>query len=135
MLPENAEPIGGVRTAVSARKKTRRTLDERVLVRFPALVRLLASAWSRLPPRSRVRRAFLSRFLRQACEAANRRDFDVLLLALDPDVEYRIDDLGGLVPPDLHGVHRGHEGYLHVWEEAIDAMEDVAVIRGSDRLR
>ena len=140
MSQGNVEMVGGVRTPVSVRRNTRRrSLDEQALVRFPALVRLLASGWSHLPPRSRLRRAFLSRFLRQACEAANRRDFEVLLLALDPEVEYRIDDLGGLVPPDLYGVHRGHEGYLHVWEEAIEAMEDVSldleeVIDCGDRL-
>ena len=36
---------------------------------------IFVSAWSRLPPRSRLRRAVVSRVLRQGCEAANRRDF------------------------------------------------------------
>lgn len=71
-----------------------------------------------------MRRAFLSRWTRQACEAANRRDFEFLFLPLDPEFEYRIDDLGGLVPPDMYGVHRGHEAFLRVWEAAIEAMED-----------
>jgi ketosteroid isomerase-like protein len=29
-----------------------------------------------------------------------------------------------VVPPDLLGVHRGHAGYLGVWEATIEAMAD-----------
>jgi ketosteroid isomerase-like protein len=129
MSEENAPPRdrAGVRTPVTVSAKSRRrTLDERLFVLFPVLVRALLSAWSRLPPRSRLRRAWLSRIIRQGCEAANRRDFDLLLLPFDPEIEYHANEssAGGFVAPDLLGVHRGHEGYLRIWEAWIEAMED-----------
>jgi ketosteroid isomerase-like protein len=130
MPEENAETGRGVRTLVTvAAKSRRRTLDERVFVRFPALARVFLSAWSRLPPRSRLRRAFLGRFLRQGYEAGNRRDFDFLLLGLDPEIEWHFDAsrVGGFLPPDLLGVHRGHEGYLRAWEAALEAVDDFKV--------
>jgi hypothetical protein len=69
---ENVEIVRGVRTRVSiSTQNRRRTLDERIFVLFPALARLVLSGWSRLPPRSRLRRAFLARLLRQGNEAVN----------------------------------------------------------------
>ena len=41
-----------------------------------------------LPPRSRLRQAALWRGMRQAVEAFNRRDLDVVTIAYDPDLEY-----------------------------------------------
>jgi ketosteroid isomerase-like protein len=128
MSQENVEVVRGVRTRVTvSTEDRRRTLDERILVRFPALVRLLASVWSRLPPRSRLRRAWTSRFVRQAVEAANRRDFELLLLLIDPEVEYEPFMAVGsdMVFPDLTGVQRGHAGYVHVWKQADDAYADL----------
>jgi ketosteroid isomerase-like protein len=132
----------GVRTPVSLPSETgRRTLDERMLVRFPGLVRALASAWSRLPPRSRLRRAMTARVFRQGFGAANRRDFDVLFLLLDSAVEFELPEslAGRFVPPDLVGVHRGHDGYLRVWEGLLEAWDDLKlepaeVIDFGDRL-
>ena len=105
----------------------RRTLDERFFILFPALARTLLSAWSRLPQRSRLRRAWLSRVFRQAFEAANRRDFDLLFLGLDPEIEYQANEnaLGGFVAPDLLGMHHGHEGYIHVWEVYTEVVENL----------
>jgi ketosteroid isomerase-like protein len=130
MSQENVEIVRGVRTPVAVPSETRRrTLDERIYVRFPALYRVLASAWSRLPPRSRLRRAWVSRIVRQGCEAANRRDFDLRLLLVDPEIEFQIQGspVGGFVPPDLLGVHRGHAGYLRIWEAGIEASEDLRI--------
>jgi ketosteroid isomerase-like protein len=127
MSQDNVESVRGVRSPFTvSTENRRRTLDERIFVLFPALARVLLSAWSRLPPRSRLRRAWLLRIMRQGCEAANRRDFDLLFLALDPEIEYHANEnaLGGFVPPDLLGVHRGHEGYLRVWEAMIEAVDD-----------
>ena len=131
MSQENVEVVRGVRTSVTvSTEDRRRTLDERIFVLFPALARILLSAWSRLPPRSRLRRAWLSRIMRQGCEAANRRDFRLLLLSIDPEIEYHANEspAGGFVLPDLLGVHRGHEGCLRVWEAMIEAIEDVKVV-------
>jgi ketosteroid isomerase-like protein len=128
MSQENVEVLGGVRIAVSVPYGTRRrTMDERMFVMFPALARVFLAAWSRLPPRSRLRRVWLSRTVRQACEAWNRRDFDLLLCGIDPDAEYRLPEslAGGYVPPDLLGFHRGHDGYRRVWKGVFEAWGDL----------
>ena len=128
MSEENVEIVRGVRTGVAVPSETRRrTLDERIFVRIPALVRVLASAWSRLSPASRLRRAILSRYFRRAFEAVNRRDFELFFLFLDPEIVFHFDEspVGGFVPPDLLGVHRGHEGYRRAWEAADEAFADL----------
>ena len=61
--------------------------------------------------------------MRQGCEAVNRRDFDLLFLFLDPDIELELA-VGGLAPPDLPPVNRGHGGYLRAWEAMLDSVED-----------
>ena len=70
-----------------------------------------------------LRRAITSWILRRAAAAVNRRDFDVLFLSFDPEIEFRFT--GGFVPPDLLGWQRGYEGYRRLWEEGIEAMEDL----------
>jgi ketosteroid isomerase-like protein len=127
MSEENLEVVGGVRTRVTISNTTRRSLDERILLRFPVLFRAMAVGWSRLPPRSRLRRAVTAGAARMAAEAANRRDFDLLLLGLDPALEYELPQslATGYVPPDLVGVHRGHEGYLRMWKGLTEVWEDV----------
>jgi hypothetical protein len=114
MSQENIEVVRGVRTPITVSTEARpRTLDERVLVRFPALARPLGFVWSRLPPRSRLRRAMNARLMRQAQEAAVRRDFELLFLRFDPEIEFEMAEnpAFGFVAPDAVGVHRGREGY------------------------
>ncbi len=78
-------------------------------------------------PYSRLRRAWLSRTVRQGSEAANRRDFELLFVGLDPRIEFEMPEslVGGYVPPDLVGVHRGHDGYLRLWESMVEAWPDL----------
>jgi SnoaL-like protein len=126
MSEENVKVARGVRTVLSVSTEPRqRTLDERILVRFPGLARAIGFIWSLLSPRSRLRRALVSRLVRQGCEAANRRDFELLFLLFDPAVEYhfRESPIGGFVPPDLMGVHHGHEDYYRVWQAGIEAFD------------
>jgi hypothetical protein len=126
MSEENVEVVRGVRTPVKVPGETTgRSLDERLLVRFPALGRLLVSAWGRLSPRSRLRQALLARFARKTFEAANRRDWDVLLLVIDPGIEYRPSD--GWRTLGLGDVYHGHEGYLEVWETGTEVMGDISL--------
>jgi ketosteroid isomerase-like protein len=126
MSEENVEIAHGVRFPVAVSGGTkRRTLEERIAVRFPRPAVMLASAVTRLPPRSRLRRVLLARAVRRAYEAANRRDFEVTFLLLDPDVEFRFS--GAFAPPGLAGWHRGHEGYRRVWEAGIEAWDDLRV--------
>jgi hypothetical protein len=92
MSQENSKTVSGVRYRVSLppeRVGARRTLDEQLFARVPSLYRLLAAAMRRLPTRSRLRRRLFARVSTRAVAAANRRDFEVLLLGFDPDIEYR----------------------------------------------
>jgi ketosteroid isomerase-like protein len=128
MSEENVEVVRGVRTPITVSPEARpRTLDERVLVRFPALARPLGFVWSRLPPRSRLRRAMNARLMRQAQEAAIRRDFELLFLRFDPEIEFEMAEnpAFGFVAPDAVGVHRGREGYRRVFQLVTEAWEDL----------
>jgi hypothetical protein len=60
-----------------------------------------------------------------AAAAANRRDFELFFLNFEPEFEMSFDEsaVGGFVPPDLVGVHRGHEAFLRVWEAGIEAID------------
>ena len=126
MSQEGVEVVSGVRYPVSVpseRAGQRRSLDERLFVRFPALFRLLADVPWRLPPRSRLRRLMLARGVGRAYAAANRRDFDVLFVSHDPRHEYRPS--GELMPPDLEAVFYGDDGYLELWRYWLEAFEDI----------
>jgi ketosteroid isomerase-like protein len=126
MSQENVEIVRGVRIALprhSGRTSQRRGLDQRLYVRFPALYRLLAATFMRLPPPSRLRRLMLARNIPQVYAAANRRDFDAVLVGWDPESEYHPS--GDLMPPDLEAVFHGREGYLKLWRYWLDAFEDI----------
>jgi ketosteroid isomerase-like protein len=131
-----------VRTPLTLPSPTRRSrsLDERLYVRFPTLLPRLLSAVMRLGPRSRARRAFLSRFVRRGWAASDRGDLDLSLCAYDPHVEIRWPESGAGAIPDLQGVYRGHKGFRQVWlamhdpwdvdvrlEEMIDAGDRLLV--------
>jgi hypothetical protein len=104
----------------------RRILEERLFVRFPALARLSTDAWMRLPPRSRLRRYLLTRFVSRACAAANRRDWDLVVCGVDPTIEYhpRNDQM----PPDLDSVFYGRDGYKTVWRAMAAAFDDLRLV-------
>jgi hypothetical protein len=126
MSQENSKTVRGVRYRISLpheRAGARRTLDERVYVRFPTLFEMLAGAATRLPPGSRLRRLVLVRFMQRALAAANRRDFDVLLLGFDPTIEFRPRGDWNLL--DLGGTFHGHEGYREMWRKMIEGFEDL----------
>jgi len=54
-----AKTVRGVRLPPAREARQHRTLDERILVRFPGLVPRLVGAWMLLPHPSRLRRAML----------------------------------------------------------------------------
>jgi ketosteroid isomerase-like protein len=125
MSQENVEVVRGVRYRISlpsGRASQRRTLDERLFLRFPAAYRVVADRLMRLPPRSRLRRLMLTHIAERAGAAVNRRDFDVLFLALDPGIEYH--PAGDQRPPGMDEVSQGHAGYREVWRQMIDSFED-----------
>jgi len=126
MPHENVEIVRGARSALpplSEKARQSRSLDQRLFVRFPALYRLLAGAVMRLPPRSRLRRLMLARSVGLAYAAANRRDFDSVLVGWDPGGQYHPS--GDLLPPDLETVFYGHDGYLELWRYWLDAFADI----------
>jgi hypothetical protein len=127
MPQENVETVRGARSSLrplSERASRRRSLDELLFVRFPSLLRLLSSALVRLPPRSRLRRLIVVRRIGRAYAAANRRDFDVVLVGMDLGIyEYRPSR--DLLPPDLEPVFHCRDGYLQLWRYWLDAFEDI----------
>jgi ketosteroid isomerase-like protein len=126
MSRESVETVRGARIArppLSDRASQRRTLDERLFVRFPAVYRLLAAAMTRLPARSRLRRSIVAHRVWRAYAAANRRDFDLVLVGWDPESEYHPS--GDLMPPDLEPVFYGHDGYRKLWRYWLDAFDDI----------
>ena len=117
-----------IRFATPRALRQHRTLDEAILVRFPALARRLLYLWSRLPNQSRLRRRLLVRGMAQAMSAANRRDFDVLMLGLDPEIDYRtVSGPRGSVAPDVIGHHYGHAGYRELWRLMMEGFEDLTL--------
>src|SRR3954451_6697520 len=126
MRQEKLETVGGPQIPLrplGERASRQRTLDQHVYVHFPTLYRLLADAVSRLSPRSRLRRLILARSVALAYAAANRRDFEVVLIGIDPEIEYRPS--ADMMPPDLETAFHGHDGYLQLWRYWLDAFEDI----------
>jgi ketosteroid isomerase-like protein len=125
MSQKNVEVLRGTRiplSPLSERAARRRTLDERLFVRFPALYRRVADLSTRLSPQSRLRRLILAYSIQRGYAALNRRDFEVVLMRSDPEVEYRPG--GDLIPPDLEQVFYGHDGYRRLWRRWFDAFDD-----------
>ena len=94
-----------------------RTLDQRLLLRFPRLTAAYVRLVGRLPASSRLRQAALGRGVRLGVEAYNRRDLEAAVVGWDPGFEYRpgrewVQD--GLVEP----CYRGLEGYRRYAEVA-----------------
>src|SRR5437868_13378321 len=126
MSQPNVQALRAARVALrplAERASQRRSLDERLSVRFPGLYRLLADALTRLSPRSRLRRSLVARRIQRAYAAANRRDFDLVLLGWDPASEYR--PAADLMPPDVEPVFHGHDGMRQLWRYWLDAFEDI----------
>jgi len=118
--------VKGVRipvTPLSPPASERRTLEERFFVRFPALYRLVAPLFMRLPVGSRLRRVMVTRLIRRAYAAGNRRDFEIILVGNHPEHTYRPSR--DLMPPDLPPVFRGEEGYLELWRYWQEAFSDI----------
>src|SRR4051812_35413068 len=80
------------------------------------LMRLIA----RLPQHSRLRRVMLTRFVWQGYAAANRRDFDLLLIGLDPGIE-----LHPMFPLDFDASYHGHDGYREAWRVILEAFGNI----------
>jgi ketosteroid isomerase-like protein len=105
-----AQDVEIARIPLAPWEARRRTIDQRLSVRFPRLLAAILGRVGRLPPSSRVRRAFLARAVRLTLAAYNRRDLDAVVAGWDPDFEYRPGDewvRAGLAEASYKGV----EGY------------------------
>jgi ketosteroid isomerase-like protein len=120
MSQENLEVVRGVRIPLVPETREHRSLDERILVRFPALARLLLAAWARLPHHSRLRRAMLARSVRRGYAALNRRDFAFVLTSLHPQIVYhpRADE------PDP-SPHVGRDAWERLTSGFVDSFSEV----------
>jgi ketosteroid isomerase-like protein len=105
---------GAVRTPVGpdARLPTRRTLDERFLVRWPGAWPVLARLVQTLPPRSRLRRAAVRRSALSGWGAWVRGDLDLVLVRFSPDFHY--DPPREWLIAGMPSEYRGHAG-LREW--------------------
>src|SRR4051794_4061634 len=123
MAQEKTKVLRAVRLPAARRGEQHRTVDERIVARFPAVIPHLLGAWSRLPRHSRLRSATLVRLLRQGYATANRRDFHITVRGYDPDCyEYRPGQVG---IPDMDPVYYGHDGFHKFWRQLLEAFDDV----------
>ena len=90
---------------------------------FPSAYRLFARVLSRLPVRSRARRLLLARRVQRAYAAANRRDFDLVLLGWEARATYRPGN--ELIAPDQDAEFVGRDGYLRMWSNWLTAFGDL----------
>jgi len=127
-----------VRTPLRARERSRRTLDERLSLRFPRLAAAYLRRIGKLPPGARLRQATLWRGVRLGVEAYNRRDLDAVVAGWHPEFEYHTGRQwaqSGLAEP----CYRGLEGYrryvaatAEVWGEE-NYLKPVELIDLGDR--
>jgi ketosteroid isomerase-like protein len=103
-----------VRTPIGpdARLPARRTLEERLVVRWPGAWAALSRALQRLPPRSRLRRALVRRNALSGWGAWVRGDLELCLVRFAPD--YRYDPPAEWLIAGMPNVYRGHSG-LRQW--------------------
>jgi ketosteroid isomerase-like protein len=102
--------VNAVPKELRVRRRSSRTLDQRLGLRFPRLASASFRLVDKLPPGSRLRHAVLTRAVRLTSEAYNRRDIDAVVVGFQPDIEYHCGRdwvKAGLVEP----VYRGPDGY------------------------
>src|SRR5436853_3027032 len=99
-----------VRTPIGpdARLPTRRTFEERIMVRWPGLYAVSARAVQALPPRSRLRRALLRRNALIGWGAWVRGDLDLNVVRFAPDYHY--EPASEWVVAGMPSSYRGHAG-------------------------
>ena len=112
-----------VRKPLPATHSASRTLDERLMLRFPRFFRAVGRLTLRLPTRSRLRQALIWRSVGLGLDAANRRDFDAVVPRYHPNVEIQAPS-AFLGIGDIEAVYRGHEGYRQFYRDWLPAWGD-----------
>jgi ketosteroid isomerase-like protein len=112
-----------VRTQIGpdAHLPTRRTLDERLMVRWPRAWAALSRAVQVLPPRSRLRRALLRQGALSGWGAWVRGDLDLCVVRFAPDWHY--DAPREWLIAGMPSVYRGHTGLREWFAELREAWE------------
>src|ERR671922_2997569 len=100
-----------VRQQIRFRDRPHRSLDERLMLRFPAIARYMAARLARMPPSRWLRQRFLARSVSRGFAANKRGDLEYVLAAFyDPEVEWH-GTVGGL---DEGRTLRGHQEVMRV---------------------
>jgi ketosteroid isomerase-like protein len=97
------QKVDVVRQPLTLSAHPRRRLEERLALQFPRALSLFVRAVWRLPPRSRLRQAYLRRAVQVGFEALNRDDVEAAFAIYHPEVELELpkEFVGlGLDPPD-----------------------------------
>ena len=125
MSQENVEVVRGPesRSRLSAKGRVSAGAWISALVRFPALYPLLADAFMRLPPRSRLRRLMLARTVGRHMRQLTVETSTSSSGLGSRDSEYRPS--GDLLPPDLEPVSTATTGTAELWRYWLDAFEDI----------
>ncbi|MFL5893025.1 MAG: nuclear transport factor 2 family protein [Solirubrobacterales bacterium] len=119
MSQKNVES-SAYRQRLKCGEQPRRSLDERIATRFPAIATALTVRVSRLPPSSKVRQRVLARTVCRGFSALRRGDFEAALGNLyDPDVEWH-GAVGGL---DEGRVLRGRAEVVEAFRDYYDTWD------------
>lgn len=128
-----------VRQPIRVREDSRRTLDQRLLLRFPSLLPPYGRLVARLAPSSRLRKALVSMATRRGMEAFNRRDLDAATIGAVPEFEYyppRDAVEVGFWEPCYRG-RQGFREYTAAWSEVFGGnlrAEPIELIDTGDRI-
>jgi hypothetical protein len=132
------EHVEIVRGPFVVREATRRTLAQRLLLRFPGLATMLLRFLAGLSLGSPLRRVLLWRSMRDGVEAFNRRDLDAALIGFHPECAVRpprkfVD--AGLMEPRYRGPE-GYRAFVASWSDVFGAdlrLHPVELIDLGDR--
>ena len=113
-----------VRWKIEPLKRSRRGLDERLLLAVPRAARVLGRILAGRRAGSRIRRALITRVIRTGFAANNRLDYDALFVFYERGIEVRLT--GGGARVDLDPVYWGYEGLRKVnedWRAGFDQFQ------------
>jgi hypothetical protein len=116
--------------------RTRRSLDERLMVRWPRAYGAFARVLFVLPPRSRLRRALLRRQVLSGWSAFSRADLDLMLVRYAAD--YRFEPWPEFVDAGVRSSYTGHAGLREMLADIRESWEQIemtphAILDAGDR--
>jgi len=106
--------------------RKRRTMDERLVVRWPWLYARAARAFERMRPGSRIRRSLLCRSVLSAWGAWSRGDLEVVLVRYSPNVV--LDAIPNMIGAGMPHTYEGHDGIRRLSDDWREAWEEIRVV-------